>query len=138
MSDFNPNSTQLQTQLAKKYFELSPAIQKIIQLFSVIYAPIDKNSFLSCLSQTAALDEKNRPWTTTTLNYQIEKLVIALLLVKENKLGPECNPLLTEIATRHAVETGKFEITERFAIARILSSLADNGNRRTSIPTQTQ
>ena len=110
MSDFNPNSTQLQTQLAKKYFDLSPAIQKIIQLFSVIYAPIDKNSFLSCLSQTAALDEKNRPWTTNTLNYQIEKLVIALLLVKENKLGPECHPLLTEIATRHAVETGKFEI----------------------------
>ncbi|MBS9384168.1 MAG: DEAD/DEAH box helicase [Dolichospermum sp. BR01] len=110
MSDFNPNSTQLQTQLAKKYFDLSPAIQKIIQLFSVIYAPIDKNYFISCLSQTAALDEKNRPWTTTTLNYQIEKLVIAVLLVKENKLGPECHPLLTEIATRHAIETGKFDI----------------------------
>jgi SNF2 family DNA or RNA helicase len=110
MSDFNPNSTQLQTQLAKKYFDLSPAIQKIIQLFSVIYAPIDKNSFLSCLSQTAALDEKNKPWTTKTLSYQIEKLVIARLLVKESKSGPECHPLLTEIATRHAVETGKFEI----------------------------
>ena len=110
MSDFNANSTQLRTQLAKKYFDLSPAIQKIIQLFSIIYAPIDKSSFLSCLSQTAALDEKNRPWTATTLNYQIEKLVIALLLVKENKSGPECHPLLTEIATRHAVETGKFDI----------------------------
>ncbi|MBE9249017.1 DEAD/DEAH box helicase [Dolichospermum sp. LEGE 00240] len=110
MPDFNANSTQLRTQLAKKYFDLSPAIQKIIQLFSIIYGPIDKSSFLSCLSQTAALDEKNRPWTTTTLNYQIEKLVIALLLVKENKLGPECNPLLTEIATRHAIETGTFDI----------------------------
>jgi SNF2 family DNA or RNA helicase len=110
MSDFNLNPTQLQAQLAKKYFNLSPAIQKIIQLFSIIYAPIDKSSFLSCLSQTAALDEKNRPWNTTTLNYQIEKLVIALLLVKENKLGPECHPLLTEIATRHAIETGTFDI----------------------------
>ena len=110
MSNFNPNSSQLQTQLAKKYFDLSPAIQKIVQLFSVIYAPIEKSSFLSCLSQMAALDEKNRPWNTTTLNYQIEKLVIAGLLVKESKLGPECNPLLTEIATRHAVETGKFDI----------------------------
>ena len=79
-------------------------------MFSVIYAPIDKNSFLSCLSQTAALDEKNKPWTTKTLSYQIEKMVIALLLVKEIKSGPECHPLLTEIATRHAVETGKFEI----------------------------
>jgi tetratricopeptide (TPR) repeat protein len=110
MSDFNPNSTELQTQLAKKYFDLSPAIQKIIQLFSVIYTPIDKGSFLSCISQTAALDEKNRPWTTNTLNYQIEKLVIALLLVKESQSGPECNPLLTEIATRHAIKTGTFEI----------------------------
>jgi SNF2 family DNA or RNA helicase len=130
MSDFNPNSTQLQTQLAKKYFELSPAIQKIIQLFSVIYAPIDKNSFLSCLSQTAALDEKNRPWTTTTLNYQIEKLVIALLLVKENKLGPECNPLLTEIATRHAVETGKFEILVKAVEEKLPVSNHWNKNSR--------
>ena len=110
MSNFNPNSSQLQTQLAKKYFDLSPAIQKIVQLFSVIYAPIEKSSFLSCLSQMAALDEKNRTWNTTTLNYQIEKLVIAGLLVKESKSGTECNPLLTEIATRHAVETGTFDI----------------------------
>ncbi|MCM2409886.1 hypothetical protein ACOWPH_12575 [Anabaena sp. PCC 7938] len=37
-------------------------------------------------------------------------MVIAGLLVKESKLCPECHPLLTEIATRHAIETGKFEI----------------------------
>ncbi|WP_371851450.1 tetratricopeptide repeat protein, partial [Sphaerospermopsis reniformis] len=110
MSNFYINNTQLLSQLTKKYFDLSPAIQKIVQLFSVIYTPIDKNSFISCLSETAALDENNKPWNTKTLSLEIDKLIKAGLLVKESKSSPECHPLLTEIATRHAVETGKFDI----------------------------
>ncbi|MHC5748177.1 MAG: ATP-dependent helicase, partial [Nostoc sp.] len=100
----------MQTQLADKYFKLHPSIQKIIQLFSVIYAPIDKNSFVSCLSKTGALDENNKPWGTKTLSPQIDKLLKAGLLIQENRQGAECHPLLTEIATRHAVQTGQFEI----------------------------
>ncbi|MDF5724406.1 MAG: DEAD/DEAH box helicase [Rhizonema sp. PD37] len=110
MTDFTPNPTKLQAQLAEKYFGLKPFAQKIIQLFSVIYAPIDKNSFLSCLSKTGALDEKNKPWVTNTISYQIEKLLTAGLLVRETRQSPECHPLLTEIATRHAVKTGQFDI----------------------------
>jgi hypothetical protein len=42
MTDFASNSSQIQTKLlAKKDFELHPSAQKIIQLFAVIYAPID-------------------------------------------------------------------------------------------------
>ncbi|WP_414578920.1 DEAD/DEAH box helicase [Anabaena sp. CCY 9402-a] len=110
MTTFEINPTKLQAQLAKKYFELHPSIQKIIQLFSVIYAPIDKNSLVSCISKTGALDENNKPWGTKTLSPQIDKLVKSGLLVQENRSGPECHPLLTEIATRHAVQTGQFEI----------------------------
>ncbi|MCC5610697.1 hypothetical protein LC612_29095 [Nostoc sp. CHAB 5834] len=104
------DTIKLQTQLADKYFKLHPSIQKIIQLFSVIYAPIDKNSFVSCISKTGALDEKNKPWSTKTLSPQIDKLLKAGLLIQENRQGAECHPLLTEIATRHAVQTGQFEI----------------------------
>ncbi len=68
------DTTKLQTKLAHIYFELHPSLQKIIQLFSVIYAPIDKNSFVSCLSKTGALDESNKPWVTKTLSPQIDKL----------------------------------------------------------------
>lgn len=110
MSNFYIDNTQLQTQLTKKYFDLSPSIQKIIQLFSVIYAPVDKNSFINCLSETAALDENNKPWTTKTLSTQIDKLIKEGLLIKEDKSAPECHPLLTEIATRHAIKTEKFEL----------------------------
>ncbi|QFS52173.1 DEAD/DEAH box helicase [Nostoc sphaeroides] len=110
MTIFQPNPTIQQALLAKKYFELHPSLQKIIQLFSVIYAPIDKNSFVSCLSKTGALDEKNKPWSTKTLSPQIDKLLKAGLLIQENRQGAECHPLLTEIATRHAVQTGQFEI----------------------------
>lgn len=89
MTDFASNSSQIQTKLlAKKYFELHPCVQKIIQLFAVIYAPIDKNSFISCLSKTGALDENNRPWVTKTLSSQIDKLVKSGLLVQESRLGP--------------------------------------------------
>ncbi|MEH2434793.1 MAG: DEAD/DEAH box helicase [Nostoc sp.] len=110
MTIFEPNSTIQQALLAKKYFKLDPSIQKVIQLFSVIYAPIDKNSFVSCLSKTGALDENNKPWGTKTLSPQIDKLLKAGLLIQENRQGAECHPLLTEIATRHAVQTGQFEI----------------------------
>ncbi|WP_292873795.1 hypothetical protein [Nostoc sp. LPT] len=104
------DTTKLQTKLAHIYFELHPSLQKIIQLFSLIYAPIDKNSFVSCLSKTGALDEKNKPWGTKTLSPQIDKLLKAGLLVQESRQGAECHPLLTEVATRHAVQTGQFEI----------------------------
>ncbi|MEH2093617.1 DEAD/DEAH box helicase [Nostoc sp.] len=110
MTTFEPNSTIQQALLAKKYFELHPSVQKIIQLFSVIYAPIDKNSFVSCISKTGALDENNKPWGTKTLSPQIDKLLKAGLLVQSSRQGTECHPLLTEIATRHAVQTGQFEI----------------------------
>jgi len=110
MTTFEPNSTIQQALLAKKYFELHPSIQKIIQLFSVIYAPIDKNSFVSCLSKIDALDENNKPWVTKTLSPKIDKLLKVGLLIQENRQGAECHPLLTEIATRHAVQTGQFEI----------------------------
>ncbi|MEO3704010.1 hypothetical protein [Trichormus azollae] len=99
------NSTKLQAQLARKYFELHPSGQMIIQLFSVIYAPIDKNSFISCLSRISALDENNQPWVTKTLSRQIVKLLTAGLLVQQSRTNPEYHPLLTEIATRHALQT---------------------------------
>ncbi len=110
MANFTFNPAQLQTHLSQKYFESHPSIQRIVQLFSVIYAPIDKNSFISCLSRTDAVDENNKPWTTKTLSPQIDKLLKIGLLIREGKQNPECHPLLTEIATRHAVKTGQFEI----------------------------
>ncbi len=110
MANFAPNSTKLQAQLAEKYFGLHPCVQKIIQLFSIIYAPIDKNSFLSCLSKTGAFDENKKPWVTKTISNQIDKLLTTGLLVQEKRQNPECHPLLTEIATRHAVKTGQFDI----------------------------
>ncbi|MHC5673520.1 DEAD/DEAH box helicase [Nostoc sp.] len=110
MINLDNDTTKLQTKLAHIYFELHPSLQKIIQLFSVIYAPIDKNSFVSCISKTGALDENNKLWVTKTLSSQIDKLLKAGLLVQSSRQGTECHPLLTEIATRHAVQTGQFEI----------------------------
>ena len=130
MTNFAPNTTKLQEQLAQIYFELPPFAQKIVQLFSVIYAPIDKNSFLSCLSQTGALDENNKLFVTKTLSRHIDRLLAAGLLVQENRQGHECHPLLKEIATRHAVKTGQLEILVIAVEQKLpVHTMGQNGSR---------
>jgi len=102
--------TPIQTQLAKDYCQLPPLDQKIVQLFSVIYEPINRTSFMGCLNQIGALDENNKPFVNKTLSRHIDGLLAAGLLVQSSGQGPQCHPLLIEIATRDAVRTGRFEI----------------------------
>jgi len=110
MADSDVNHTNLQTQLAQTYRQLSHIDQEIVQLFSVIYEPINRNSFRNCLNQIGALDENNKPFINKTLSRHIDGLLAAGLLVQESGQGPQCHPLLAEIATRDAVKAGCFEI----------------------------
>lgn len=110
MTDSDADTAKLQTQLAQAYRQLPHLAQKIVQLFSVIYEPINRTSFMGCLNQTGALDENNKPFVTKTLSRHIDGLLAAGLLVQSSGQGPQCHPLLTEIATRDAVQAGRFEI----------------------------
>lgn len=110
MTNSNADTPKLQTQLAQAYHQLPPLTQKIVQLFSVIYEPINRTSFMNCLNQTGALDENNKQFVNKTLSRHIDGLLEAGLLVQESGQGPQCHPLLTEIATRDLVQTGRFEI----------------------------
>ncbi|WP_409879330.1 hypothetical protein [Dendronalium sp. ChiSLP03b] len=110
MTDSDADSTKLQMQLAKDYRQLSHIDQKIVQLFSVIYEPINRTSFMNCLNQIGTLDENNKPFINKSLSRHIDGLLAAGLLVQSSGQGPKCHPLITEIATRDAVKAGYFEI----------------------------
>lgn len=110
MTNSNADPPKLQTQLAQAYHQLPPLTQKIVQLFSVIYEPINRTSFMNCLNQTGALDENNKSFVNKTLSRHIDGLLEAGLLVQESGQGSQCHPLLTEIVTRDVVQTERFEI----------------------------
>lgn len=109
MTDSYADSGKLRKQLLETYHKLPRLQQGILQLFSVIYEPLSRAEFMMCLNQTGACDTKGKPFTNSTLKPYIEQLLEAGLLVQKSGQGPQCHPLLVEIATRDAVIGGHFE-----------------------------
>jgi superfamily II DNA or RNA helicase len=109
MTDSFSNGAKLRTQLAKDYRQLPALEKKMIQMFSVIYEPINRVSFLECFHHAGLRNENGRPLVNSTLKSYIEGLLKAGLLVQSVGQGPRCHPLLVEIATRDAIKAGLFE-----------------------------
>jgi len=109
MTDSDTDPVLLRKQLVEKYHKLSPLEQVIVQLFSVIYEPVSRTSFAIYLNQTGTRDKNGKPFTQQTLKPYIDQLLAAGLLVQDSGQGPQCNSLLVEIATRDAVQRGRFE-----------------------------
>ncbi|MEC4813286.1 MAG: DEAD/DEAH box helicase [Scytonema sp. PMC 1069.18] len=107
--DAQAQSTKLRTQLAQDYRQLPALEQKIVQLFSVIYEPIHRTSFMDCLNDIGARNQNGKPFVNSSLKSYIDKLLAASLLVQYTGQGIECHPLLVEIATRDALRAGQFE-----------------------------
>ncbi|MUH00160.1 hypothetical protein F7734_50975 [Scytonema sp. UIC 10036] len=112
-SNSEADSDVLRSQLAKDYHQLPALEQNIVQLFSVIYEPINRTSFLECFTYIGARNEKGQLFNASTLKPYIDKLLVAGLLVQPVGQGPQCHPLLAEIATRDAVKTGRFDALVR-------------------------
>lgn len=109
MNAFEVDQQKLQAQLAQAYSQLPPLEQKIVQLFSVIYEPVNRTSFLECLNYIGARDTNYKYLISSTLKPYIDGLLTAGLLIQGQGQGPQCHPLLVEIATRSAVKAGCFE-----------------------------
>jgi superfamily II DNA or RNA helicase len=107
----NAANVKLQGQYLANYRKLPSLERYILQLFSVIYEPVSRATFLECLNKAAFKDEKKKPvyLTVTTLKPYIERLLALNLLTQERGKSPQCQPLLAEIATRDAVSAGYFE-----------------------------
>lgn len=109
MTNSDADTVKLRTQLVEGYQKLSPLEQAIVQLFSVIYEPVSRAAFAICLNQIGVHNKNDKPFTQQTLKPYIERLLEVGLLIQESGKGPQCHPLLVEIATRAAVQVGRFE-----------------------------
>jgi superfamily II DNA or RNA helicase len=123
MADSATKTEALRSRLVDRYDNLSPITQLIVQLFSVIYEPISRATFIICLNQTGAKDKTGEAFTVGSLKTIIDDLLAQEILVQRMGLGPECHPLLMEIATRDAVRVGRFEpfakvVQERLPVTR--------------------
>ena len=109
MLDSPAETAQLRSQLTATYRTLPPLEQTIVQLFSVIYEPTSRNAFLDCFNRVGSRNKRNKPFVQQTLKPHIDDLLESGLLIQEKGQGPQCHPLMAEIATRDAVASGRFE-----------------------------
>lgn len=97
------------SKLVAAYRQLPELERQMVQLFSVIYEPISRTIFLECLNFLGVKDESGRTFFAKTLKPYLDRLIAAEILIQESGHGPQCHPLLVEIATRDAVEAEVFE-----------------------------
>ncbi|MEM9903499.1 MAG: DEAD/DEAH box helicase [Cyanobacteria bacterium P01_D01_bin.44] len=107
------DNISLRERLVVKYQKLPAPTQTIVQLFSVIYEPVPRNTVLGCLIHMQATDEKGKGFVSNKLSAKITQLVKAGVLDQKRGQGPTCHPLLTEIATRDAIKAKTFDAMVR-------------------------
>ena len=104
-----PDLEQSRHQLVTVYRKLPPLEQVMVQLFSVIYEPISRSLLLSCWNYLSAQDRGSKLLNAATIKPCIDRLLELGVLMQHSGTGPQCHPLLTEIATRDAVQANRFE-----------------------------
>ncbi|XGV97207.1 MAG: DEAD/DEAH box helicase [Leptolyngbya sp. BL-A-14] len=103
------NPEQVRSQLVKIYRSLPPMEQLMVQLFSVIYEPISRALLINCWNNLGEHDRGSKHFTAPSIKPYIDHLLELHVLVQQGNTGPQCNPLLAEVATRDAVKANRFE-----------------------------
>lgn len=96
-------------QLIGAYRQLPTFEQEMLQLLSIAYAPIRKNTFLDCLNFLGKDGKFTRKLNISTFNSLVDKLRAGKFLELDGGQGLKCHPLLVEFYTREAVRSGQFE-----------------------------
>ena len=109
------NPDKIRNQLIKIYQELPPKERQMVQLFSVIYEPVSRTSFMSCLGYAGIRDDNGKAFISKTLKPYIDRLLDLGVIRQQQGESPQCHPLLAEIATRDAIKEGNFENFARIA-----------------------
>jgi hypothetical protein len=99
---------KLRKQIVQRYRALPELEQRIVQLFSVIYSPINRATFLECINQTSLRNTDRKAFLSTTLRPSLESLIQAGILIQDKSQRLQCHPLLGEIATRDAITSKIF------------------------------
>jgi hypothetical protein len=109
MTPASPHPEQIRSHLVQVYRKLPLLEQVMVQLSSVIYEPTSRALFLNCLNYLNENDRGGKHFTASTIKPYIDRLIERGVLTQAGGAGPQCNPLLAEIATRDAVKANRFE-----------------------------
>ncbi|MFM7449251.1 MAG: DEAD/DEAH box helicase [Leptolyngbyaceae cyanobacterium] len=109
MNDTVNNTAQIRSQLVAAYRQRPPLEQQMLQLFSLLYTPVSRTVFLDCFNQLGIRDDQDRLLNSNLLRPHLDALLQANLLIQGRGQGPQCHPLLVEIATRDAIQSQHFE-----------------------------
>ncbi len=100
---------QVRNQLIKVYRKLPSLEQVMVQLLSVIYEPVSRSLLLNCWNNLPEKLREGKHFTSPSMKPYLDRLIEAQLLIQQSGYGPQCNPLLVEVATRDAVKANRFE-----------------------------
>lgn len=109
MIDNSVSASKIQAQLIADFRQLSSPERDIVQLFSIIYVPVSRSSFMDCLNRTGTKNKNGKTFVTKNMKPILDSLVEKGLLYHEGGHKIRCHPLLEEIATRDAVQEGRFD-----------------------------
>ncbi|MGK7894018.1 MAG: DEAD/DEAH box helicase [Xenococcus sp. (in: cyanobacteria)] len=98
--------SKLRQQYIGIYQQLPATEKEIVRLFSVIYEPVTRSSFLQCINAIRQKQGSIINFNNRTLKPYLENLLEQDLLIQEPGKSPQCHPLIAEIATRDAIKAG--------------------------------
>jgi len=100
-------------------FEACSAEERtLVQILSIIFAPVSKHVLLNTARRTGSLAPGGRSYTGLIISDTLDRLD-GLKLVKLAKDGVRCNPQITHAASLSAVRDGAFEAMARAVQAEI-------------------
>jgi SNF2 family DNA or RNA helicase len=105
MNDLTVGSRE-RVQLIEAYQKLPSIEQKIVRLFSVIYAPINRTNLLVCLNRVLSAAEL---LTSSKLKSYLDRLLLAGMLEEDRRQELSCYSLIVEIVTWDAVQQKEFK-----------------------------
>ncbi|MEE3719460.1 DEAD/DEAH box helicase [Tumidithrix elongata RA019] len=108
MIDLSIQTAKLQSELTAAYAKLSVLEQKIVQLFAIIYEPVNRATFLDCFNKIVK-GKNGNSLTQAEIKPHLDKLIKLDLLIQERGYGPRCNLFFIDLAIRDAIALGHFE-----------------------------
>ncbi len=125
------SQAELRTHLLDRYQQLPTFERELVQLFSVIYAPVSKTKLVDCLNAYLRHSGEKRKYDQAAVNSHMVRLINQDLVVAEGGHGSRCHPLIVEVATREALRQGNFETFVRAVQEKLpIPTLSWNRNQR--------
>ncbi len=107
INNYSERAKQRQA-LVEAYGKLGKPEKLIVQMFSVIYEPVNRTMALACCNELHQRNKKFKRFTSSSFAPVLNGLIELKVLFTVSQ-GVRCHPLLVEVATRDVVQAGLFE-----------------------------